>query len=82
MRKKTYVAVLGRWADTGTITPLLIFWREGQRYPVDKVLDCRPMASTRAGGYGLRFTCRIGGQITFLYYEPEHSRWFVEEKEA
>ena len=48
---------------------------------VDKVLDGRPMASTRAGGYGLRYTCRIGGQLTFLYYEPENRRWFVEEKE-
>lgn len=81
MRKKTYVAVLGRWSEAGTITPLLIFWKEGRRFAVDKVLDCRPMASTRAGGYGLRYTCRIGGQLTFLYYEPENRRWFVEEKE-
>ena len=25
MRKKTYVAVLGRWSEAGAITPLLIF---------------------------------------------------------
>ncbi len=81
MRKKTYVTVLGRWSEGGVITPLLIFWKDGQRFPVDKVLDCRPMASTRAGGYGLRYTCRIGKQLAFLYYQPEDSRWFVEEKE-
>ena len=50
MRKKTYVTVLGRWSEEGAITPLLIFWKDGQRFPVDKVLECRPMASTRAGG--------------------------------
>ena len=28
MRKKTYVAVLGRWSEAGAITPLLIFGRK------------------------------------------------------
>ena len=51
MRKKTYVTVLGRWSEEGAITPLLIFWKDGQRIPVDKVMECRPMASTRAGRY-------------------------------
>ena len=36
-------------------------------------------AATKAGGEGMRYTCRIRGQETYLF-ECE-GRWFVEAKD-
>ena len=47
-------------------------------YSVKKVLDIRPAASLKAGGAGIRYTCRINRHETFLFLEE--NRWFVEEK--
>ena len=44
----------------------------------DRILDRRRAASLKAGGIGMRYTCRILGQRSYLYYEEP--RWFVEGK--
>ena len=36
---------------------------------IDRVLDVRAAAAARAGGHGDRYTVRIGGQITYLFFE-------------
>lgn len=76
--KKTYVEVTARFTPDGEIIPLKILWSDGSSFFVDKVLDIRPAASLKAGGAGIRYTCRINRIDTFLFLEE--TRWFVEEK--
>lgn len=76
--KKTYVEVTARFTCEGNIIPLKILWNDGSSFFVDKVLDIRPAASLKAGGAGIRYTCRINRCETFLFLEE--NRWFVEEK--
>ena len=51
---------------------------DGTVYEIDRILDKRRAASLKAGGIGMRYTCRILGQRSYLYYEEP--RWFVEGK--
>ena len=53
--------------------------RGGRRFPVERVLDVRRAAATKAGGQGIRYTCRILGHETYLF--EDDGRWFVEEKD-
>lgn len=78
MARKVYVDVAARFNTDGTIMPLYLQWEDGSLYYIDRVLDIRRAASLRAGGAGLRYTCRIAGKETFLFLEE--TRWFVEGK--
>ena len=75
--KKKYVEVTARFDTEGRVFPLKILWEDGSSYFIDKVLDVRPAASLKAGGAGIRYTCRINMVERFLFLEE--SRWFVEE---
>ena len=75
--KKKYVEVTARFDTDGRVFPLKILWEDGSSYFIDKVLDVRPAASLKAGGAGIRYTCRINTTEKFLFLEE--SRWFVEE---
>lgn len=46
---------------------------------MDKVLDTQWTACHRVGGVGDRCTCRVNGQVTYLWMEK--IVWFVEAKE-
>ena len=78
MVRKVYVEVTARFDVDGNITPLSVTWEDGTVYEIDKVLDQRRAASLKVGGIGMRYTCRILGQESFLFYEEP--RWFVEAK--
>lgn len=78
MIRKVYVEVTARFDTDGNITPLSVTWEDGTVYTIDKVLDKRRAASLKAGGIGMRYTCRILGQESYLFYEEP--RWFVEAK--
>jgi hypothetical protein len=75
--KKKYVEVTAKFDTDGRVFPLKILWEDGSSYFIDKVLDVRPAASLKAGGAGIRYTCRINMTEKFLFLEE--SRWFVEE---
>ena len=77
-RKKKYVEVVSDTSEDGVVTPLDIVWDTGVRYHIDRVLDRRQAHSLRTGGTGMRYTVRVSGRDTFLYYEGP--RWFVEAK--
>lgn len=81
MAKRIYVGVTAYFKPDGTFYPISLSWADGRVYPVDKILDMRRAASLKAGGVGLRFTCRILGQQRFLFYDDTHYRWFVEGKD-
>lgn len=79
-RTKRYVTVVSQTDETGEVTPLTIVWGDGRRYGIDRVLDRRQAHSLKTGGTGIRYTVRVGGQATYLWYEGP--RWFVEAKET
>ena len=78
MIRKVYVEVTAKFDTEGNITPLSVTWEDGTVYTIDKVVDKRRATSLKAGGIGMRYTCRILGQESYLFYEEP--RWFVEAK--
>lgn len=76
---KKYVDMIVRYFPDGTITPMAVWWDEGKVYEIDRILDVRPAASLKAGGAGIRYTCKIMGKQTYIWLEE--NRWFVEAKE-
>ncbi len=84
---KVYVPVDVVFGEDGSMRPRAVRWEDGRVYPVDRVLDVRAAAAARAGGHGDRYTVRIGGQITYLFFEhavngdgAAPGRWFVERR--
>ena len=77
-RKKKYVPVVVRFDTNGKLRPLVVEFDEEHRYSVDKVLDIRRAACQSVGGVRDRYTCRINGQVTYLWFEK--GSWFVEAK--
>lgn len=79
-REKRYVEVVSKTDEDGNVTPLAVVWADGRRYDVDRVLDRRQACSLKTGGTGMRYTVRVSGRTTYLFYEGP--RWFVEAKVA
>lgn len=73
---KVYVGVDSYTDESGHVSPKTVHWKDGMQYEIQKVLDERRAASLKAGGNGVRFTCLINGQITFLFFEGPC--WFVD----
>ena len=78
---KRYVEVTAHTNTDGKITPVVLWWDRDHSYEIDKVLDIRLAASLKAGGVGWRYTCRIRGQVRYIWLEDD-GRWFVEAKEG
>lgn len=76
---KVYVDVVVKFTKEGRVLPMELAWEDGQKYEVQKVCDIRRLASLKAGGVGLRYTCMISGRESHLFYEDDN-RWFVERK--
>ena len=76
MTKKIYVEVNAHFDTHGTMMPRAVIWRDGRVFGIDRVMDIRRAASTKAGGVGQRYTCMVRGKRTYLWYEDP--RWFVE----
>ena len=76
-----YSLVMGNYPVTpdGRIIPEEITLEDGRSYHIDKITDVRRAASLKAGGAGIRYTCRITGRDCYIFYE-ENNRWFVEMK--
>jgi len=77
-REKRYVPVVVRFDAAGNMRPVLIEFDEEHKYPVDKILDVRRAACQSVGGVGDRYTCRIQGKESYLWFEK--GRWFVAAK--
>ena len=78
MARRVYVKVIAEWDADGRIKPLSVEWEDGQRFEVDRLLDVRRAAATKAGGHGMRYTVRINGHETYIF--EDDGRWFVEAK--
>ena len=79
-RRKRYVSVEAIFDEDGRMLPTAVRWDDGRRFSIDEVRDVRRAASLKTGGDGMRYTVRIGTNITYLFYEEP--RWFVEERIA
>ena len=86
---KVYVQVKVDFREDGVMLPRGIIWEDGREYEIDRVTDIRQAAAMRAGGQGDRYTVRIGGKQSYLFFErsPNQTgncigRWFVERKTA
>lgn len=77
--RKVYVDVIARFDAQGGVRPQSIRWEDGTDYEIDRVLDVRRAASLKAGGSGIRYTVRIAGRESYIWYE-DGGRWFVEAK--
>lgn len=86
---KVYVAVKADFNEDGIMLPREITWEDGTRYEIDRVLDIRQAAAMKAGGQGDRYTVRIKGKQSYLFFERSTNqtgnnlgRWFVERRIA
>ena len=77
---KVYVDVTVFFHADGRMEPRSIVWEDGRSFAIDAVTDVRPAVSLKAGGCGLRYTCRISGRQLYLFLED--NRWFMERQEA
>ena len=88
-RYKKYVEVTVNFDESGKMLPRTIKWDDELTYEIDKVTDIKQAASMRCGGQGDRYTIRVNGKETYLFFERNASvignnigRWFVEGKAA
>lgn len=79
MYRRAYVKVVVECSPEGRVRPLCVEWEDGRRFEVDRLLDVRRAASTKAGGSGMRYTVRILGRETYLF--EDEGRWFVEARQ-
>ena len=79
LARRVYVKVVVEYDEAGGVRPLWIVWEDSRKFPVDRLLDVRRAAATKAGGQGIRYTCRILGRETYLF--EDNGRWFVEGKD-
>lgn len=70
------VEVIADMLPTKGVTPLKIVWEDGRIFEIDKVKEIRKMASTKGGGVGLRYSCKIQGKDKYLFFDDDV--WFVE----
>ena len=84
---KVYVAVKTDFTEEGTIIPREITWGDGEKFEIDRVTDIRQAAVMKAGGQGDRYTVRIRGKQSYLFFERSANqtgnnigRWFVERR--
>ena len=77
MRNKKFVKVVVAIDEDGKKNPKSINYND-REYVIDKVVGVKNCASFKAGGVGERYTIRIEGKETYLFFEM--GRWFVEEK--
>lgn len=73
---KVFVTITAKHDINGLVVPIFLHWEDGRKFEVEKVLDVRMAASLKAGGQGLRYTCRIANKQLYLYCDE--GRWFIE----
>ncbi|MEA1959968.1 MAG: hypothetical protein U9N81_01535 [Bacillota bacterium] len=76
---KVYVGVKAVFNPDGGFRPISLIWEDGREYEIDRVTDIRRAASLKAGGIGIRYTCRVCQKEVYLFLEED--RWFMERRE-
>lgn len=73
---KIYVSVKAVFYPDGGFKPTSFVWEDGQEYEISRVTDIRRAASLKAGGAGIRYTCKVENKEVYLFLEED--RWFME----
>jgi len=76
MNNRIKVSVNANFDMFGNLTPAVIIFETGKAYEINKVLDQRRAVSLKAGGSGIRYTCKINGKLIYLYYDD--NLWYLE----
>ena len=76
---KAYIDVTARFSE-GQMIPLSLTWEDGHSYEIDRIKKGQRLASRKAGGCGICYTCLIHNQEVQLFYE-ENGLWFVTRKQ-
>ena len=74
---KMFVDVICLYEKSGQIKPLYILWNGNVRYQIDRITQIIPAASLKSGGMGLRYTCKFGQSMRYLFFEE--GKWFIEK---
>lgn len=73
---KIYVSVRADHLLSGRIHPLMFRAKDGPVVRIDRILDEREAPSLKAGGQGMRYTCRVGEKQLYLFHDDVY--WFIE----
>ena len=73
---KIYVSVRAEHLLNGRIRPLMFRAKDGPVVRIDRILDEREAPSLKAGGQGMRYTCRVGEKQLYLFHDDVY--WFIE----
>lgn len=73
---KIYVSVRADHLLNGRIRPLMFRAKDGPVIRIDRILDEREAPSLKAGGQGMRYTCRVGEKQLYLFHDDVY--WFIE----
>ena len=73
---KIYVSVRADHLLNGRIRPLMFRAKDGPVVRIDRILDEREAPSLKAGGQGMRYTCRVGEKQLYLFHDDV--AWFIE----
>ena len=83
---KVYVRVNEDRMPDGTLLLNHFYWEDGRKCIINRVTDIRPSHSTKAGGFGIRYTVdfSIEGEDAPRSYTKylflEEDRWFMERE--
>lgn len=72
---KRYIDVVVVQKKDGSMIPIYLYWENGRKYKIDKVISKERRVS-KVGGCGIRYTCLIHGYRRNLFYEKD--KWFIE----
>lgn len=75
---KIYLSVKAVFYPDGGFKPVSLVWEDGREYEIERVTEIRRAASLKAGGTGMRYTCKVSGNEVYLFLEED--RWFMERK--
>ena len=73
---KIYGSVRADHLLNGRIRPLMFRAKDGPVVRIDRILDEREAPSLKAGGQGMRYTCRVGEKQLYLFHDDVY--WFIE----
>lgn len=76
MQVRDYLKVRADHLPDGRVIPLMFRAEGGEKVVIDRVLDERPAPALKAGGQGIRYTCRVGERLIYLFCD--RGRWFAE----
>jgi len=74
---KVFVQITAEHDTNGMIKPTVLHWSDGRKWEIEKVFDVRMAVSLKAGGQGLRYTCRIANKQVYLFCDD--GKWFIEK---